>query len=159
MPRLSRETWADVRAEREAGASFPELAAKYGVSHQAIQKRAKAEGWGDGTDVAEVIRRKVAEKVARVVAGANPQKRAEAIDAEAEKRAAVVRMHQAEWDDHRARFGSVPEDFEAGKLAKISAEMLRIRQDGERKAWGLDTGQAQGDVVLHHNLRIVGDGE
>jgi hypothetical protein len=151
MPRLSKDTWADVRAEREAGASFPELAAKYGVSHQAIQKRAKTEGWGDGTNVAEVIRRKVAEKIARVVAGSNPQKRAEAIDAAAERRAAVVRMHQAEWEDHRARFGSVPEDFEAGKLAKISAEMLRIRQDGERKAWGLDEASAQPTIVIERS--------
>jgi hypothetical protein len=151
MPRLSKETWADIRAEREAGATFPELAAKYGVSHQAIQKRAKAGGWGDGTDVAEVIRRKVAEKVARVVAGANPEKRAEAIDAAAEKSASVVRTHQAEWEDHRARFGSVPEDFELGKLAKISAEMLRIRQDGERKAWGLDDASAQPTIVIERS--------
>jgi hypothetical protein len=151
MPRLSKETWSDIRAEREAGASFPELAAKYGVSHQAIQKRAKAEGWSDGTDVAEVIRRKVAEKVARVVAGSNPQKRSESIDAAAEKSASVVRMHQAEWEDHRARFGSVPEDFESGKLAKISAEMLRIRQDGERKAWGLDEASAQPTIVIERS--------
>jgi hypothetical protein len=151
MPRLSKETWSDIRAEREAGASFPELASKYGVSHQAIQKRAKAEGWSDGTDVAEVIRRKVAEKVARVVASSNPQKRAESIDAAAEKSASVVRMHQAEWEDHRARFGSVPEDFESGKLAKISAEMLRIRQDGERKAWGLDEASAQPTIVIERS--------
>jgi hypothetical protein len=151
MPRLSKETWSDIRAEREAGASFPELAAKYGVSHQAIQKRSKSEGWSDGTDVAEVIRRKVAEKVARVVAGSNPQKRAESIDAAAEKSASVVRMHQAEWEDHRARFGSVPEDFESGKLAKISAEMLRIRQDGERKAWGLDEASAQPTIVIERS--------
>jgi hypothetical protein len=151
MPRLSKETWSDIRAEREAGASFPELASKYGVSHQAIQKRAKAEGWSDGTDVAEVIRRKVAEKVARVVASSNPQKRAESIDAAAEKSASVVRMHQAEWDDHRARFGSVPDDFESGKLAKISAEMLRIRQDGERKAWGLDEASAQPTIVIERS--------
>jgi hypothetical protein len=151
MPRLSKETWSDIRAEREAGASFPELAAKYGVSHQAIQKRAKAEGWSDGTNVAEVIRRKVAEKVARVVASSNPQKRAESIDAAAEKSASVVRMHQAEWEDHRERFGSVPEDFESGKLAKISAEMLRIRQDGERRAWGLDEASAQPTIVIERS--------
>jgi hypothetical protein len=45
MPRLDASQWESVRAEREAGASFPELAARFGVSHQAIQKRAKAEGW------------------------------------------------------------------------------------------------------------------
>ncbi|GIV50597.1 MAG: hypothetical protein KatS3mg038_1118 [Candidatus Kapaibacterium sp.] len=151
MPRLTADQWAQIRAEREAGASFPELAAKVWRCHQAIQKRAKAEGWGDGTDVAEVIRRKVAEKVARVVAGSNPKKRAEAIDAAAEKSASVVLMHQAEWEDHRARFGSVPNDFEDGKLAKISAEMLRIRQEAERRAWGLDDAATQPTIVIERS--------
>jgi hypothetical protein len=159
MPRLSKETWADIRAEREAGASFGDLAAKFGVDRAAIHRRAKTEGWSDGQDVAEIIRRKVNEKVNAISTAGDPQKRAEAIDTAAEKGASVVRTHQSEWEDHRERFGSVPEDLEAGKLAKISAEMLRIRQDGERKAWGLDSGQTQGDVVLHHNLRIVGDND
>lgn len=42
------------------------------MSHQAIQKRAKDEGWGDGKEVGDAVRRKVAEKVAGVVAGCNP---------------------------------------------------------------------------------------
>lgn len=151
MPRLSADQWATIRAEREAGASFPELADKYGVSHQAIQKRAKAEGWGDGTDVADTIRRKVAEKVAGVVAACNQKKKAEAIDAAAERGAEVVRRHQAEWEDHRARFGSVPDSFEDGKLAKISAEMLRIRQEGERRAWGLDEAAGQSAIVIERS--------
>lgn len=151
MPRLSADQWETIRAEREAGASFPELADKYGVSHQAIQKRAKAEGWGDGADVAGAIRRKVAEKVAGVVAACNQKKKAEAIDAAAERGAEVVRRHQAEWEDHRARFGSVPADFEDGKLAKISAEMLRIRQEGERRAWGLDEAAGQPAIVIERS--------
>lgn len=151
MPRLSADQWAAIRAEREAGASFPELAEKYGVSHQAIQKRAKAEGWGDGTDVADTIRRKVAEKVAGVVAACKHKKKAEAIDAAAERGAEVVRRHQAEWEDHRARFGSVPADFEDGKLAKISAEMLRIRHEGERRAWGLDEAAGQPAIVIERS--------
>lgn len=150
MPRLTQDQWETIRAEREAGASFPELAAKYGVSHQAIQKRAKAEGWGDGRGVGEIIRRKVAEKVAGVAAH-NPKKRAEAIDAAAERGASIVRRHQADWDEHRARFGSVPADFEDGKLAKISAEMLRIRQEGERRAWGLDEAAGQPAIVIERS--------
>ena len=151
MPRLSKDTWADIRAEREAGASFLDLAAKYGVSHTAIIKRAKAEGWSDGKDVAEIIRRRVAEKVSGVVTAGNPVKRAAAIDAAANRSAEVVRRHQAEWEDHRARFGSVPDDFDLGKLAKISAEMLRIRQDGERKAWGLDEAASQPSIVIERS--------
>ena len=149
MPRLSKEQWADVRAEREAGASFPALAAKHGVSHQAIQKRAKAEQWGDGTDVADVVRRKVAEKVAAVVAADNPQKRAAAIDAAAERSAEVVRTHQREWAEHRTLFptAAIKAQFELGKSAKISAEMLKIRQAGERIAWGLDDPAVKIDVT------------
>lgn len=151
MPRLSRETWADIRAEREAGASFDTLAQRYGVSKTAIIKRAKAEGWSDGQDVGEIIRRKVTEKVTGAVTTGNPKKRAEAIDAAAERGAEVVRRHQAEWEDHRARFGSVPADFEDGKLAKISAEMLRIRQEGERRAWGLDEASGQPAIVIERS--------
>jgi hypothetical protein len=58
MPRLSRDTWAQIRAEREAGLSFGLLASRYGISKTAIIQRAKAEGWGDGADVAELVRRK-----------------------------------------------------------------------------------------------------
>ena len=52
-----------------------------------IITRAQPGGWGDGSDVEEVVRRKVAEKVAGVVAAENHEKKAEAIDADAEKRA------------------------------------------------------------------------
>ncbi len=148
MPRLTQDQWESVRAEREAGATFPELAARYGVSHQAIQKHAKAEGWGDGQDLTEVIRRKVAERVARVVATENPKKKAEAIEAAAAKVASVVERHQSEWEDHRARFGSTTADFDEGKMAKINAEMLKIRQEGERRAHGLDTETAKADVTV-----------
>jgi hypothetical protein len=46
-------------------------------------------------------------------------------------------------DDAKAeqRVGVIRADFEAAKLAKISAEMLKIRQEGERKAHGLEREQ------------------
>lgn len=140
MPRLTAEQWTDVRAEREAGTSFPDLAKKYGVSHQAIQKRAKKEGWSNGEDVQEVVRRKVAEKVAGVVATESPKKRAEAIDAAADKAGKIVERHRKDWEQHHKTFGvdAIAADFLVGKCAKISAEMLAIRQKGERLAWGLD---------------------
>jgi len=58
MPKLSKDDWEQVRAEREAGLSFGRLAARYGIDKAAIVRRAKDEGWGDGTDVAELVRRK-----------------------------------------------------------------------------------------------------
>lgn len=151
MARLSPEQWEEVRAKREAGASFPALGAEFGISHQAIQKRAKAEGWGDGQDVKVAIVKKVAEKVAGVVAGCNPKKKAEAIDAEAGKAAAVVTRHREEWPKARDMAEKAREThanaagmddkrvaFEDLKAAKIHAETLKIIQDGERKAWNLD---------------------
>ena len=147
MPRLTADAWETIRAEREAtGASFPALAAKHGISHQAIQKRAKDEGWHDGQDSAEAIRRKVADKVAGVVAGCNPQKRAEAIDAAADRVVAVVERHRAEWSvigDLQAEAMDVrhinPDvAFGRAKFAKITAETLAIKQTNERKAHGLE---------------------
>lgn len=151
MPRLSRDQWETIRAEREAGETFDALAQRHGVSKTAIIKRSKAEGWSDGEDVAALIRRKVTEKVSGVVTAENPKKRAAAIDAAADRSAEVVRRHQTEWEDHRTRFGSVPADFDDGKLAKISAEMLKIRQEGERRAWGLDEASAQPSIVIERS--------
>jgi hypothetical protein len=35
-------------------------------------------------------------------------------------------------------------DFDAAKLAKITAETIKIRQEGERKAWGItDKGETE----------------
>ena len=151
MARLTADQWETIRARRETGASFPDLARDFGVSHQAIQKRAKHEGWGDGKDVEADIRRKVAEKVAGVVAGCNPKKKAEEIDAEAARRAGVLTRHRNEWVDSRAILTTAMDNhkkavkytekklaFEDLKAAKITAESTRIIQDGERKAWGLD---------------------
>lgn len=162
MPRLTRDQWETIRAEREAGASFPELAAKWGVSHQAIQKRAKAEGWGDGQDVGEIIRRKVAEKVAGVVAACNPKKRAEAINAAAERSAEIIKRHQEESNEIRERLyaglkahraAETKEQkqlaFEDLKAAKIASETLLNIHRAERQAWGLDDGRSRADVVIH----------
>lgn len=155
MPRLTADQWESVRAEREAGASFPELAAKYGVSHQAIQKRAKAENWGDGSDVGESIRRKVAEKVAGVVASCSPQKKAAAIDAEAERAVEVLRRHREETNAvrerlyaglkaHKAAEAKADKQlaFEDLKAAKIASETIINIHKAERVAWGLDERQA-----------------
>ena len=166
MPRLTADQWETIRAEREAGESFPVLASRHGVSHQAIQKRAKAEGWGDGQDVGEVVRRKVAERVAGVVAGANPQKVAAAIDAAADETAAIVKRHRQEWvqvaglrqEALAARAANQVEAFGRAKLAKITAEMTAIQQAGERKAWGLDTAQAQAGTLPPKIEVVWGDG-
>jgi len=140
VARLTIEQWADVRAEREAsGRSFRDLAAKHGVSDVAIVKRAQKEGWGDGSDVGRAIRRKVSEKLAGI-STADPKKKEAALDGEAEKGAAVIIAHREDWDEHRRLYpiAAIKEDFEMGKKAKISAEVIMLRQKGERQAHNLD---------------------
>lgn len=168
MPRLSKlnqEQWDTVRAERESGCSFPELAAKHGVSHQAIQKRAKREGWSGGEDVQEVIRRKVAEKVAGIVAAEHPEKRRQAMDDAADRVADVVRRHQEETNairerlyaglkGHKAATDKAGKQlaFEDLKAAKISSECLLNIHRAERQAWGLDDAAAQPTIVIERSF-------
>lgn len=158
MPRLSREDWDTIRAKREAGASIFSISKEFDISHTAIRKKSIREEWGDGSDVQAAIRRKVSEKVAGVSTG-NPIKKAEAIDAEAERRAAVRLRHRQECEqiavlrqeaikcrkaakDELAtpveRVLAVKEAFEKAKLAKILAESLAIQHQCECRSWGLD---------------------
>jgi len=135
--------WENIRAEYEAGASQSDLSRRYSVSRTAIQKRIEKEGWTQ--DVEPAIQRKVAEKVAGVVAGCNPQKKAAALDAEASRRADVVQRHRDEWDEHKRLVDTAigTDNFEMAKLAKITSETLKIRQEAERKAWQIDVAQPQ----------------
>ena len=152
MPRLATEQWAEIRVRREAGESFGSLAQAFGVSDVAILKRARKEGWGDGTDVGAAVRRKVSEKVSGVVSGANLAEKAAAIDRAAEIGAEIIAKHQQDWEDHRAFFKSVSQDFDAGRHAKINAEALKILQEGERKAYNLEP--VLGDITKLSDAQI-----
>ena len=133
----ARYDWETIRAEYEAGASQSELAKRHGVSRTAIQKRIRSEGWMQ--DISGAITRLTEAKVAGVVAGCNPQKKAAALDRAADAKAAVILRHKEEWNKHQKLIEDAlaAGDFEKAKLAKITAETIRIRQEGERKAWGI----------------------
>lgn len=148
MPRLTADQWADVRAEREAGATFRDLAEKYGVSLGSLSHRARKEKWGDGTDVQKEIRRRAAEKSHGVSDAVRHKKRAEALDRAASRAAEIIEQHKQDWQDHRQRFGAITPDFETGKHAKINAEMLRIRHQGERIAWGLEDANPTPQITI-----------
>lgn len=155
MTAVSRHDWETIRAEYEAGASQSALARRYGLSRAAIQKHIKAEGWM--REVAETINRLTEAKVAGVVAGCNFQKKAEALDRAAEARADVVRRHRAEWEQHKAIMDEALKnsDFERAKLAKITAETIKIRQDGERRAWGIqDRSEGSPTVPVRAEVRL-----
>lgn len=153
MPRLDPDTWERIRIAREsAGESFASLAERFHVSAAAICRRAGREGWGDGTDVSTVIRRKVNAHVNGVDDQPNgtndPETRVAAIEQAAKRGAEIILIHRAEWQVHRARFGAAPADMTEVKLARLSAEMLRIRQAGEREAWGLGAGENRAEIVI-----------
>jgi len=70
-----------------------------------------------------------------------------------EMRAQLLARHRKEWQIPRVLSAEAVKDrnFEKAKLAKITAETLKILQDGERKAWGLDNGEASTTVVIERN--------
>lgn len=152
MPRPTKTQWAQARQHWEADASqnWETISKSLGVSHQAVSKRAGAEGWQRVQSLRGIAEQaqlkadsKVAQKVAKV-AGALAKTTAEvAVDI----RADVLDRHRSDWSQHRKLFGldAINKDFEAGKKAKISAEMLKIRQQGERDAYGLSAGEVQHD--------------
>lgn len=160
MPRLSKDQWEFVRAGREAGASFHELSSKFNVAKSAIHRRAKQEGWGDGSDVAEVIRRKVDAKLNNIV-NDDPAKKAASIEAAADRSAEVIRRHQTETNAVRERLYaglSAHKEartrdqkilaFEDLKAAKISSETIINLHRAERQAHGLDAGESGPTVVI-----------
>ncbi len=57
-----------------------------------------------------------------------------------EARANIITRHRTEWNAPRqlAYEAVKNRDMDKAKLAKIAAETLKIVQEGERKAWGLD---------------------
>ena len=168
MPKLSRDDWEKIRAEREAGLSFGLLASRYGIDKAAIVRRAKAEGWGDGTDVAELVRRKAMEQVTGT-AITDPEKKAAAIDLAAELAADVIRRHQAEAEQVRELFWRGLEAsraaetldekrlaFETLKAAKISSETVLNLQRLERISYGLDDHGGKTEIVIERSYGIYG---
>ncbi len=146
---IQRYDWVTIRAEYEVGASMRSLARKHGCSQPAISKRAKKDLWTQ--DCEPAVKRLVTEMVitgGEVISPDN--KKNEAIKAEAQRRAAVLIRHKKEWDEHLLLISQAvsDRDFDLAKLAKITSETIRIRQDGERKAWRLDDMSDTGNAII-----------
>ncbi|RQR26930.1 hypothetical protein DIE23_28115 [Burkholderia sp. Bp9143] len=64
-----------------------------------------------------------------------------AVDTAVARRAELLNTHRKEWVAVRnLAYASIKsKDMEQAKHVKVVAESLKIVQDGERKAWGLDT--------------------
>ncbi|WP_291357127.1 hypothetical protein [Desulfovibrio sp.] len=133
----ARFDWETIRAEYETGSTMGALSRRHGVTKAAISQRAKREGWVQ--DISGAVNRLAEAKVNGIVNTVNPQKKAEALDRAADAKAAVMRRHKEEWERHQQLIDEAlaAGDFDKAKLAKITAETLKIRQEGERRAWGI----------------------
>lgn len=175
MPKLSTETWLEIRTEREAGASLPFLSAKYNISAPAINQREKREGWCVELELDDQIRRRTSEKFMGLDQYASAPTRVETVDRIAEKNAAILRNHQEEPDSARERVlagiaahkqaitdGMDLQEiklrkqiaFEDLKAAKIAAEALSIIQGMERKAFSLDVETKQEVVISNPRTQM-----
>lgn len=133
----ARYDWETIRAEYEAGSSMGELSRRHGVDKAAISRRARKEGWTQ--DVSGVVDRLAVAKVNGIVNAVDPQKKAKAVDAAAERKAAVIREQREAWGGFKSevRDALAANDFDRLKCLKIASEALRNAQECERKAWGI----------------------
>ena len=148
----ARYDWETIRAEYEVGSTMGELSRKHGVDKAAISRKAKKEAWL--ADLSEVVNKRAEAKVNGLVNTVDPKKKAEAVDRAADAKAAVILRHKEEWEQHQQLIRQAVEsgDFDAAKLAKITAETIKIRQEGERKAWGI---QDKAETELTGNMAIT----
>lgn len=167
------DRYAAARAlyEGTPGMTLRALAEKTGIGKSTLERRANAEGWkknyaatklGDMTAEAQVaadkFNRKIEEYGPEATAEQKQQVVAEVVhEVAVDARGEMLDRHRREWAAPRAmsaeavrmRDSDPVKAFDRAKLAKITAETLKIVQDGERKAWGLDVGELPpGQVVV-----------
>lgn len=128
-------------------------------SEQAETLAAEADLSRDPVDPPETRQRTALDKHDEVIAGPpiEIQTALEAVAAADRVREEIVERHRKEWSAPRGlsaealrlRDTDPFKSFERAKLAKITAETLKMIQDGERQALGLDTkDNPKGHVVV-----------
>lgn len=154
---------ARILYENTRGLTMAALAEKTGIAKRTLSRASREQGWAKkwapsgvessqaGQDVAVIAAHfeKKAEERANAPAPVEPTPVADTISeplpSELE---ALLQRHRREWAAPRAmsaealkvRDSDPVRAFEKAKLAKITAETLKLVQDGERKAHGLDVG-------------------
>lgn len=155
MASISKDKWGEARIRWEADPreTFESIGQWLGVSRAAVHKHAKANGWEKAQSMGDIALR--AQKAADAAAltpvvdastaqvDGVTQKRAPlqaSVEQAIDLRSKVIQMHRAEWRKHANLFplDDIKDDFDVGRKAKISSEVLAIRQKCERAAWGLD---------------------
>ena len=133
----ARYDWETIRAEYETGATMGGLSRRHGVDKAAISRRARKEAWTQ--DISGAVDRLAEAKINGIVNSVDPQKKAAAVDAAAERKASVIREQRDAWNGFKGdvREALAANDFERLKCLKIASEALRNAQECERKAWGI----------------------
>ena len=179
MPRLTDDKWAAMRIEWEGEplATFSALADKYGVNVGNVSRKAAKEGWskrGVLGDINEAASRR-ADTQTDATGNARQTQRpfgtgdlATRDESESLRAAVLVRL-RAEWAELEGfrksalvamKTAHTSGDKAAWAIAKTAADTalaniraLQIKQDGERKAWGLDA-QSEEDIVITNPRRL-----
>lgn len=164
-PKVTEQRWLEAQArwEREPTEGHSSIAAWLGVSRELVRQKAAEMGWQRRADLPHVVavahmkadahflpaqvpgeEVQQAPAVARPPAVPSARVEGAADERSSELRADIAVRHRREWGVVRALLNEAVtvRDLGKAKLAKVAAETLKVTQDGERKAWGMDVPEA-----------------
>lgn len=156
----SDETRAAARAlwEGDPNISKKQVAEELGITVRAVDRWSLDEGWAkrqaDMSErahaAADTYKGQLSELGPEITTEQQQQAMTEAAEETAvQLRAKVLERHRKEWNIPRTLVNEAVKarNFDKAKLAKITSETLKIVQDAERKAWGIDSGPDGGGKV------------
>lgn len=156
--RLTSTEWLEARQAWEADPTltFEALATRYGISRPAVSKMAGKQGWVKSGSLNSInraaqLRADSVEVTSEVSSVTAKKPLPESVDQSTELRSRLIQSHRNEWRRHASLYSlevMKDSDFELSKKAKISSEMLAIRQKAERTAWGMDDDKTTDKTIL-----------
>lgn len=145
IPRLSNTEWNKVKELWEStplnGFQWVVNDLQLPLSATAVRKRANKEKWEKRTSLkkigenANIKADLVLAKNQKGTADTNNNFNAELAE---NTRADIIAIHRQEWAELRKQHQIGGENETAKRCLKLDADILKIRQEMERKAWGLD---------------------
>lgn len=139
-PKVTSEEWAELKVKWEndprIGYAWLIKETKIGVTRDAIRKKAEQERWRKSPAIRTIVQQAHinADNISLGKTDLN------SIQNSIKLRSDIIELHRKEWNDHRRIFTllKMEESLRYAQTAKMSAEVLKLRQDGERRAWALD---------------------
>lgn len=160
VAKLSRAQWEEIRLrwENDPRDSYAWLVTELSLSvtRNTISVKAKRDGWTKRVSAKEIANqsdRKADNKYqvdsvtnsVTVVTAQDQSFVTEMTSKEFEEKAidlrtTIIQSHRDDWQKHRDEFlmSDMAINFEKAKSAKLVAEIIKLRHEGERKAWNLD---------------------